>query len=475
MTAKIEQFINGAWVPGHGRSEDVYNPLDNSVVATFNHATADDLEAAVDAASRSFPVWRATPVRTRADILERTAKLLRERGEEIARIMTIEQGKPLSEARFEVERATNLVMWDAAEAFRAYGRVIPMEPGLQHTVLRQPIGPVAGFTPWNFPLSSVIRKIAGPLAAGCTVVLKASEETPGTACAAMRCFADAGVPAGVANLVFGTPSEISEYLIPHAQIRAMAFTGSVPVGKHLASLAGTHMKPAILELGGHAPVIICDDADVDDTCAKLVAAKFFNAGQACISPTRFLVQSGVYTRFVERFTALTKELRLGDGLDPSTNVGPLANARRIEAVSKLVVDARERGASILTGGNRTGEHGTFFEPTVLADLPNDAQIATNEPFGPTALMIEFTDLEEAIAKANELPYGLAAYAFTRSSAAAAKLGEEVECGMFSINHLWTGTAEAPFGGVRDSGHGREGGAESLDGYLVTKLVSHRAY
>jgi len=468
-------LIDGEWSSGHGAQEEVINPLDRSVIGRFTHATADDLQRAVSAASRSFARWRATPVRARAEMLEKAAQLLRQRGEEIARLMTIEQGKPIAEARFEVDRAVNLIMWDAAEAYRAYGRVIPMEPGLQHTVIRQPVGPIAAFTPWNFPLSSVVRKVAGALAAGCTIVLKASEETPGTACAAVSCFTDAGVPPGVVNLVFGVPAEISEFLVPHQEIRAIAITGSVPVGRHVGALAARHLKPALLELGGHAPVIVCADADVDDACRKLVMAKYFNAGQACISPTRFLIEQSIFDRFAEQFVALTSEIKLGNGLDPRTTMGPLANQRRLDAVAQLVDDAKSRGAKLLCGGNVTGEHRTFFEPTVLADVPNAAAISSVEPFGPTALLGAFSTLDDAIERANSLPYGLAGYAFTRSSANAARLGAEVECGMFSINHLWTGTAEGPFGGIRDSGHGREGGAESLDGYLVTKLVSHRTY
>ncbi|WP_322013862.1 NAD-dependent succinate-semialdehyde dehydrogenase [Paraburkholderia sp. J12] len=467
-------LIDGEWTSGGGPEEAVTNPVDRSVLGTFAHVTEDDLARAVAAASRAFVSWRSMPVRTRVQMLERAAQLLRERGEDIARTMTLEQGKPIGEARFEVERAANLVSWDAAEAQRAYGRVIPMEPGLQHTVVRQPIGPVASFTPWNFPLSSVIRKVAGPLAAGCTVVLKASEETPATACAAIRCFTDAGVPPGVINLVFGVPATISSYLIAHPAIRAVAFTGSVPVGRHIGALAAQHLKPAILELGGHAPVIICADADIEDACLKLVAAKYFNAGQACISPTRFLIEAPVYEAFKTRFVELASKVTLGNGLEPTTMMGPLANQRRIDAIVELVEDAKARGADVLCGGRAGGAQGTFFEPTVLENVPEDARIATSEPFGPVALLSRFERLDEAITRANSLPYGLAGYAFTRSSRAAARLTEEVECGMLSINHLWTGTAEAPFGGVKDSGYGREGGEESLDGYLVTRLVSHRA-
>ena len=354
-----------------------------------------------------------------------------------------------------------------------YGRVIPSEEGMRHAVLRQPIGPVAAFSPWNFPMSSPARKVAGALSSGCSIILKASEETPAGAVQLVRAFHDAGLPPGVLNLVFGNPAEISNHLIPQSSIRLITFTGSIPVGKTLAEMAGRHMKPAVMELGGHAPVIVCDDVDPVATAATSVAGKSRNAGQVCVAPTRFFVQESIYERFADSFAEKAAQLKIGNGLDPTTQLGPLANSRRIDAMEGLVADAKAKGAKVLAGGQRIGNRGYFFPLTVLADVPDDARAMREEPFGPLAPVNPVRDLDEAIEKANSLPYGLAAYAFTRSANNADRLASEIEAGNLAINHFVASVAETPFGGVKDSGYGREGGTEGLQCYTVAKNVSHK--
>jgi succinate-semialdehyde dehydrogenase/glutarate-semialdehyde dehydrogenase len=432
-----------------------------------------DLDDALAAAEKGFAVWRNTSPAKRAQIILKAAALIRERVNEMALAMTLEQGKPIEQARLEILRGCDIIEWDATEGLRLYGRVIPGEPGMRHTVLRQPIGPVAAFSPWNFPMSSPARKVAGALSSGCSIVLKASEETPAGAVQLVRAFHDAGLPAGVLNLVFGNPVEISEYLIAQTRIRLVTFTGSVPVGKHLAEMAGRYMKPAIMELGGHAPVIVCDDVDPVATAGTSVIGKSRNAGQVCVAPTRFFVQESIYEQFAQSFAERATQLKVGNGLDPSIQMGPLANARRIDVMETLVADAKAKGARVLAGGHRIGNRGYFFPLTVLADLPDDARAMNEEPFGPLALVNPVKTLDEAIEKANSLPYGLAGYAFTRSAANADHLADDLEVGNLSINHFVASIAETPFGGVKDSGYGREGGTEGLQCYTIAKNVSHK--
>ena len=394
------------------------------------------------------------------------------RVEEFAVAMTLEQGKPIAQSRLEILRGCDIIEWDAAEGRRTYGRVIPSEPGMRHTVLRQPIGPVAAFSPWNFPMSSPSRKVGGALSAGCSIILKASEETPAGAVQLARAFQDAGLPPGVLNLVFGEPAKVSEYLIPHPAIRLVTFTGSIPVGKHLAAMAGQHMKPCIMELGGHAPVIVCDDVDPAATAATSVTGKTRNAGQVCVSPTRWFVQEKIYGEFTRAFAEKAAALKIGNGMDPANQMGPLANSRRIEAMTEFVADAKAKGAKVLSGGARLANRGYYWPLTVLADLPEDARVMREEPFGPIALVNPVKTLDEAIEKANSLPYGLAAYAFTNNAKNAERLAEGVEVGNLSINHFVASLAETPFGGVKDSGYAREGGSEGLTHYTVVKNVSH---
>jgi succinate-semialdehyde dehydrogenase/glutarate-semialdehyde dehydrogenase len=469
---ELKLLINGEWISRPG--QPVINPADETSLGTVPHATTADLAAAVAAAEQGFAVWRRTSPAKRAEIILKAVALMRQRVEEMAVVMTLEQGKPIAQSRLEVQRAADIIEWDAQEGRRTYGRIIPSEPGMRHTVLRQPIGPVAAFSPWNFPVSSPSRKVGGALSAGCSIILKASEETPGGAFQLARAFTDAGLPPGVLNLVYGEPAKISEYLIPHPSIRLVTFTGSIPVGKRLAAMAGQHMKPAIMELGGHAPVIVCDDVDPEAAAAAAVLGKTRNAGQVCVSPTRWFVAERIHAPFAKAFAEKAAALKIGNGLDPANQMGPLANHRRIETMTELVADAKAKGAKVLAGGTRLANRGYYFPLTVLSELPDNARAMREEPFGPLALVNPVKNLDEAITKANSLPYGLAAYAFTNSARNVDRLSEEIEVGNLSINHYVASLAETPFGGVKDSGYGREGGVEGLQGYTVVKNVSHLA-
>src|SRR6201996_6159805 len=467
----LELYIAGQWKKASG--QPVLNPADETVLADVPSATRSDLDTALAAAADGFKTWSRTSPAKRAEVILKAVALMRQRVEEMAVAMTLEQGKPIAQSRLEILRGCEILEWDAQEGRRTYGRIIPSEPGIRHTVLRQPIGVVAAFSPWNFPMSSPARKVGGALSAGCSIILKASEETPAGAVQLVQAFADAGLPRGVLNLVFGVPSEVSEYLIPQPSVRLVTFTGSVPVGKKLAEMAGRYMKPAIMELGGHAPVIVCDDVDPVATAATSVAGKSRNAGQDCVSPTRFFVQEGIYQRFAATFAEKAAQLKVGNGLDPATQLGPLANSRRIDAMENFIADAKSKGAKLLAGGQRIGNSGYFFPLTVLAEVPDDARAMRDEPFGPLALINPVRNLDEAIEKANSLPYGLAAYAFTRSAQNADRLASDVEVGNLSINHFVASVAETPFGGVKESGYGREGGTEGLQCYTGAKNVSHK--
>jgi len=466
-------YINGAWGPGaSGRTLPVVNPATGGQIGTVAYAERADLDRALEAADAGFKAWRKVSAFERSKLMRKAAALFRERADTVAPILTMEQGKPLAEARQEVLAGADVIDWCAEEARRAYGRVIPARSeGVYQLVVKEPVGPVAAFTPWNFPINQVVRKLSGALAAGCSIIVKAPEETPASPAELVRAFADAGVPAGVVNLVYGSPADISSYLIPHSVIRKVSFTGSVPVGKQLAALAGTHMKRTTMELGGHAPVIVFDDSDVDAAAKTMTFMKFRNAGQVCISPTRFLVQEGVYASFVEKVVAGAKAVKVGDGMDKDTKMGPLANPRRSRAMEAHVGDARKRGGKVLAGGYPIGEKGNFFEPTVIAELSTDALAMNQEPFGPLAIVNPFRTFDDAVTEANRLPYGLAAYAWTRSAKTANAIAASVETGMITINHMGLALPEVPFGGVKDSGYGSEGGSEAIEAYLNPKFVS----
>ena len=472
---EISLHIDGAWVKGaRGKSEPVLNPATGEAIGAVPHADRGDLDRALAAAAKGFAAWRKVSAHDRYKLMRKAADNLRAQADAIAETMTLEQGKPLLEARLETLAGADVIDWFAEEARRAYGRIVPARAdGVLQLVVKEPVGPVAAFTPWNFPINQAVRKISGAVAAGCSIIIKGPENTPGSVMGLVRAFVDAGLPAGVVNLVFGVPGEISEYLIPHPVIRKVSFTGSVAVGKHLAALAGQHMKRATMELGGHAPAIVFDDADIDGAVKILAANKYRNAGQVCVSPTRFLVQESVYRPFLEKFIAASKAMKVGDGLDKETRMGPLAHARRVEAIEGFVADAEAKGARIETGGTRIGNKGFFFAPTVMTEVPMTARIMNEEPFGPLAPIRPFRELDEVVAEANRLPYGLAAYAYTRSARTAAKLGEAIESGMVSINHHGLALPETPFGGIKDSGYGSEGGSEAIEAYLNIKFITHQ--
>ncbi len=467
-------YINGQWCDSaDSRTLAVFNPATGNEIGRVAHAGRADLDRALEAAQRGFETWRDLPPAERSRVMRRAAGLMRERAAEIGRVLTQEQGKPLAEAKAEAVAAADIIEWFAEEGFRVYGRIVPSrgKPELRQMVLKDPVGPVAAFTPWNFPINQVVRKVGAALAAGCSMLVKAAEETPAAPAALVRAFADAGLPPGVLGLVYGNPAEISAYLIPHPVIRKITFTGSTVVGKQLAALAGQHMKRVTMELGGHAPVIVAEDADIALAVKAAGSAKFRNAGQVCISPTRFLVHESIARDFAGALAKQAQGLKVGDGLEEGTQMGPLANPRRLTAMAEFTRDAVEQGATLLVGGARIGEAGNFWQPTVLADVPQAAKVFNDEPFGPLAAMRSFETLDDAIAEANRLPYGLAGYAFTRSLKNADLLARRVEVGMLWINCPALPSAEMPFGGLKDSGYGSEGGPEALEAYLNTRAVA----
>ncbi len=471
---KLRQFIGGEWrAGGDGTAGLVHNPADHAVLAEVPRASKQDLDDALAAADKAFAPWRRMPAVDRGNILTAAASLLRARADQLARVMTLEQGKTLPESRLEVMLSAETFDWYAAEGRRANGRIMPARlPGARQMVLPQPLGPVAAFTPWNFPSILPARKIAPALAAGCTMVMKPSEETPASALVLAAVLQEAGLPPGVLNMVLGIPSEISEHLIASPIIRKITFTGSVPVGKQLARLAAEGVKPCTLELGGHSAALIFEDADLDRAVATCLQGKTRNAGQVCTSPTRFLVHEAIHDEFVERFSRALNGVVIGSGLSSESQMGPLANGRRLEAMEQLVKDATAAGGKLVAGGARQGKSGNFFRPTILTGTPITSSPMCIEPFGPVALISRFTRIEEAITEANRLPYGLAAYAFTRSAATAVTVSEELEAGGIGINSFAVSQVEAPFGGIKESGMGYEGGSEGLAAFMHQKYVHH---
>lgn len=466
-------FIAGVWrMAGDGGTQSVLNPATGETIGDLPVANEADLDEALAAADAGFKIWRKTSAYDRARILHDAARLMRERNRYIGSVSTTEQGKPLAESSAEAMACADIFDWFAEEARRAYGRIVPSKhPGVRHMVFKEPIGPVAAFSPWNFPTTIPSRKMAAALAAGCSVIIKPAEEAPGSCLELARCLDDAGLPKGVLNVVFGVPADISTYLIASPVIRKISFTGSTLVGKHLAKLAADGMKPTTMELGGHAPVIVFEDADIDLAVRLSAGSKYRNAGQICIAPTRFYVHDSLHDTFVEKFAAHAKSIKLGAGMDPATVMGPLANRRRLSAMGEFINDAIGQGATAAAGGEGVGGPGNFWQPTLLADVPNSARIMNEEPFGPVAATQRFSSFDEVVEQANRLPYGLAAYAYTRSARTAADIGDALEAGMIGINFSILTGPETPFGGVKESGHGSEGGHEGLEAYLVTKYVA----
>jgi len=466
-------FIGGEWLSAGSRdTAAVINPADGTVVGRVPLATPVDLDRALATADAVKDAWSKHFPNERAAILRRAGELIRSRAPQIARLLTLEEGKPLREAMDEVQRAGEYFEWFAEEARRIDGRVVPSSrPGVQQLVKRQAIGPVAAFTPWNFPAITPARKLAAALAAGCPVIIKPAEESPATALALARALDDAGLPKGVLQVVFGVPDMVSAQLIASPVIRKVTFTGSVPVGRLLSARAAEGVKPITLELGGHGPVLVFNDADVEAAAVGGVANRFRGSGQVCISSTRFLIQRGVYAEFAERFVAATRQLVIGNGLDERSQMGPLSNPRQLAKMEQLVADAIERGAHVLAGGKRMPGPGYFFEPTVLADVPMQARVMQEEPFGPIAILRPFDTIKDALVEANRLPYGLSAYAFTRDARTALDVGDGLEAGMIGINQYRIIATELPFGGLKESGHGAEGGTEGIHYYLTQKFIS----
>lgn len=474
MYQKLSLYIDGQFIDADGRkTQDIINPANREVIGKLPHATPSDLDAALIAAQKAFNSWKKSSPIERSKILRKVAQLTRDRASDIARNMTLDQGKPLAESLGELVTCADHADWHAEECRRIYGRVIqPRNPNVRQMVLKEPIGVCVAFTPWNFPYNQAIRKVAAAVGAGCTIVLKGPEDSPSAVMAIAQMFHDAGLPPGVLNLVWGDPPTISEHLITSPISRKVSFTGSVPVGKQLASLAGAHMKRVTMELGGHSPVLVFDDADIEKAALMLAKFKIRNAGQVCVSPTRFYVQSKAYDKFLSAFTDTLSKIKMGDGLDEGIEMGPLAHERRVPAISRFVEDARDRGAKVVLGGDAQLETGFFFPPTVITDLPDDSMLMTQEPFGPVAPIVRFDNIDEVISRANSLPFGLSSYVFTNSLQTATRASNELEAGMVNINHFGSALPETPFGGIKESGIGSEGGSETFDGYLVTKFVTH---
>jgi succinate-semialdehyde dehydrogenase/glutarate-semialdehyde dehydrogenase len=473
----LKLYIDGERLGAGGRAAHrVINPATGEILGELPLATAEDLDRALDTAARGYRLWRGRSAAERSRVLAGASQLLRQRIDQIAAIATMEEGKPLVEARAEVLMAAGLFEFYAGEVHRVYGRVLVRPAGMLSRVMKEPVGPVAAFCPWNFPIGNPARKLGAAIGAGCSIIIKPPEEAPGSALEVLNCLLDAGLPKEVASCVFGAPDQVSRHLLASPIIRKLSFTGSVAVGKHLMRLAADGAKRTTMELGGHGPVLVFDDADLDRALDLLVAHKFRNAGQVCISPTRFHVQEGIYERFVEEFTARAAKVAVGNGLDAAHQMGPMANPRRPEAIAGFVANALKAGARLTTGGERGGggsDNGFFFRPTVLADVPLEARVMNEEPFGPIALMRPFKTVDDAIEQANRLPYGLAAYCFTENGRRALLLGDAIESGMIGINTTMVAAADSPFGGVKDSGHGSEDGPEGLEACLVTKAI-HQA-
>ncbi len=466
-------LIGGVWREGTGDTvAEIRNPASGEVVGRYRGASAADVDEALAAAARGFALWRATPAYERGKILRQGAALMRERAAQIARTLTIEEGKPLAEALSEVQATVEMFEWYAEEGMRVYGRQVPARaPDMRHDVVREPVGPVAALATWNFPARNPGYKIAAALAAGCSCIVKPAEETPLTCLLLADALLDAGLPPDVLGVVYGDAAAISSQMIASPVIRKISYTGSTRIGRLLARQAAEGVKKLTLELGGQAPVVVFDDADIDKAVGLTLAAKFRNAGQTCISPTRFFVQEAVYGQFVDRFAAASAALKVGDGLQAGTQMGPVLHARRLDEMASFVQDSVDSGARVVCGGAATGGSGYFFAPTVISGVGRGARVMRDEPFGPIAAFAPFGSFDEGAALANSVPYGLAAYAFTRSLQTANRAGAALEAGMVAINTCKVASAETPFGGVKDSGYGSEGGIEGLEAYLVTKSIT----
>ena len=470
---KLELLINGKWKLGsENKAEPVVNPATNELIGDLPHASKKDLDEALESNAEAFKLWKKESPLNRQKIIENACRNLESKFDQVATNLTIEMGKPLAEAKMELSVGLDVLRWYGEEGKRAYGRIVPSRmSNMSQTVLKEPIGPVIAFVAWNFPVMNVVRKIGGALAAGCTITIKPSEETPGTAIAIGRAFMDAGLPPGVLNIVFGVPSEVSEHLCSSRIPRKLSFTGSIPVGKHLQKLAAENMIRCTMELGGHSPLMVFDDTDIDVAAKISVAGKFRNAGQVCVSPTRFLVQDTIKEKFTQAVINETNKIKVGNGLEDNVNMGPLIAERRVEVMNDFVNDAVENGANIEIGGNRLNLAGSFFSPTILTDVSDNAKIMNEEPFGPLLPIDTFNSVDEVVDRANRLDFGLASYAFTNDPKIVSSLKSEIQAGLLAVNSTVVSTPETPFGGIKHSGYGSEGGVEGLDAFLVTRFIS----
>lgn len=475
MYESLALYINGEFLNAEQRqTQAIINPATLEELGQLPHATQADLDLALESAQKAFESWRLSSPLERNEILRKVAQLCRDNATEIGRNITLDQGKPLAESVAEVKICSDHAEWHAEECRRIYGRIIPSRtPDVRQMVIREPIGVCAAFTPWNFPFNQAIRKITAAIGAGCTIIIKGPEDAPSAVMAIARMFHQAGLPKGVLNVVWGEPAKISDYLIRSPIVRKVSFTGSVPVGKQLAALAGAHMKPITMELGGHSPVLVFPDVDVKRVAKQLAYSKIRNAGQVCISPTRFYIHDAIYDEFQTAFIDVLANINVGNGLDPETDMGPLAHERRLQTMDLFVKNALEDGGKIALGGSQLDKKGYFYSPTVITDVSDASMLMTEEPFGPIAPLTRFTDTTEVLKRANSLPYGLASYVFTNNLQTAHTVSSNLQAGMVSINHFGVSLAETPFGGVKDSGIGSEGGTESFDGYLVTKFITQR--
>lgn len=474
--SKLELFIGGQWCTGSNREAvDVFDPATEELIGKLPVATPQDLDDALESAQKGFQIWRSKSAWERQEYMSRAATFLSERRDDIAEKLALETGKPLADAKGEMDRVVETILWNAEEGKRVYGRLMPpRKEGMQQMTVKRPVGPVAAFAAWNFPAVLVARKVAAALAAGCSIVIKPAEETPASCIAIAQAFDDAGLPKGVLNMVFGVPAQISSHLIASPIIKKISFTGSVQVGRLLSTQAAEHLKPVTMELGGHSPVIVCEDVNIPKVAAACAGFKFRNAGQVCVTASRFFVHEKVYDDFLECFQNEVQKIKVGHGMEQGTTMGPLSNDRRLNAAQDLVDDAVYGGATVVMGGKRLGAKGYFFEPTILTNLAADSKILHDEPFAPIASILPFSNLEDVMQQANSVEYGLAAYAFTDSVARVSYITEAFEAGWIGINNFTPALADAPISGVKNSGIGYEGGPEGLDAYIHTRFVSQSA-
>jgi succinate-semialdehyde dehydrogenase / glutarate-semialdehyde dehydrogenase len=474
-TSRLKLYIAGEWQDADsGATIDIKNPATEETVVRVPYGGAAETERAIDSAAAAFPDWSGLSAWERSRYLRRVSELIRERKDEYARWMTLEMGKPVAEAAGEVNATADYFEWFSEEAKRVYGDIVPAHTTKRrHYVIRQPLGVAVAISPWNFPSVLPARKISAALAAGCTVVARPATQTPLSSMATIQACEDAGLPPGAVNLVLGPSAELGPLLVSHPKVKKVSLTGSTEVGRIVARDAGYALKKVSLELGGSAPILVFGDADIETAARQTARAKFRNNGQVCIAISRIFVQETVREQFEEAFVAEAESMRIGNGMEASTELGPLANAESMSKTKELVADALGRGACLLSGGESPGgfDQGYYYRPTILRDVPETARVYTEEPFGPIAPIAGFDDFDDAIAKANDTNYGLAGYLFTSNLTTAIRAGEQIQCGIVGVNDLVPATAQCPFGGIKDSGFGREGGHQGIDEYLYTKYIT----